>query len=61
MSRPTGSPHPRPLTPAGLPARDERAHGCADFHLLVPGGTAGLTAYRRTSAGDPRRQINIPL
>ncbi|MET9810811.1 hypothetical protein [Streptomyces halstedii] len=38
--------------------------GCPDCHLPIQGGTAGLAAHRRTvhtSAGDPRRQINIQL
>lgn len=64
MSRAADEPHPHPLTPAALPAGDKWWHGCPDCHLPIQGGCAGLAAHRRTvhtSAGDPRRQINIQL
>ncbi|WP_371095103.1 hypothetical protein [Streptomyces sanglieri] len=62
MSRAADGAHPHPLTPADLPAGDEWARGCPECHIRIQGGTAGLAARRRTvhtSAGDPRRPINI--
>ncbi|MFF8618130.1 hypothetical protein [Streptomyces sp. NPDC015350] len=64
MSRAADRPHPHPLTPAALPARDQWARGCPECHIRIQGGAAGLAAHRRTvhtSAGDPRIPITIRL
>ncbi|MGW2109513.1 hypothetical protein [Streptomyces sp. NPDC001948] len=64
MSRAADGPHLHPLTPAGLPAGDQWAHGCPHCHIRIQGGSAGLASHRRTahtSAGDPRTPINIQL
>jgi hypothetical protein len=63
MSRAVDGPHPHPLIPADLPARDEWWHGCPDRHLPVQGGAAGLAAHLRTihTTGDHRRPITIHL
>ncbi|MFI5808387.1 hypothetical protein [Streptomyces sp. NPDC051561] len=62
MSRAADGPHP--LTPAGLPAGDEWAQCCPACHLPIQGGSAGMTAHRRTvhtRAGDPRTPITVQL
>lgn len=64
MSRAVNGPHPRPLTPADLPAGDTWFRGCPDCLLPIQGGGAGLAAHRRTvhtRAGDPRTPIAIQL
>ncbi|MER5696068.1 hypothetical protein ACWDBO_30090 [Streptomyces mirabilis] len=56
--------HPHPLTPSELPDADEWWHGCPSCHLPIQGGSAGLTAHRRTvhtHRGDPRTLITIEL
>ncbi|MFF9569931.1 hypothetical protein [Streptomyces sp. NPDC014685] len=59
MSRAADRPHPHPLTPADLPARDQWARGCPECHIRIQGGAASLAAHRRTSAGNPRTLITI--
>lgn len=67
MSRAADGPHPHPLTPAELPARDEWWHSCGECRIPVQGGAAGLAAHRRTvhdprrDYGDHRRPITIQL